>query len=541
MKHFIPVLVILLLVLASFVGESFNIKNSTAFYDGNILYVGGGGPDNYTKIQDAIDNSSDGDTVFVFDDSSPYYEELVINKPISLVGENKYTTIIDGNFSNEEDIIYVEGNGACVSNFRIQNCDWYPTGINVRARYTNISNNIIGPEGGSISLRYSTGNIVDSNIISENSNGIGLYESNENTISNNVFLSNNNAGISLSSSDKNIISNNLIYEKTNGSGSSFYKAISLGGSNNILLNNTVVGSLKKSYIGISLSGTSNKLYGNKLVNCSINILSFDHTMESNTVNDKPIVYFVDESDKTIDNAGQVILVQCDNITIKKLKLSKTYTAINLQECTNCMIYDNWFSQNYYCLKLTSSNNNRIYDNNVLNSSGGVYLYSSKHNEILSNNITNTNTGIILAYSPNSKISGNRIYDSHSTGILVSSSFSRIINNIIINCSTGISIQIGSKNSISKNEIINNGLGIFLALASFNTISKNNLMKNDLNALFDNSIRNHWVRNYWGRIKIGPKIVIGFFSIPNYDPWGSPTIIPWMNFDWRPRILPYKIT
>ncbi len=38
----------------------------------NILYVGGTGPNNYTRIQDAIDNASDGDTIFVY--SGIYYE-----------------------------------------------------------------------------------------------------------------------------------------------------------------------------------------------------------------------------------------------------------------------------------------------------------------------------------------------------------------------------------------------------------------------------------------------------------------------------------
>jgi hypothetical protein len=33
---------------------------------GNWLYVGGSGPGNYMKIQDAVDNASNGDTVFVF-------------------------------------------------------------------------------------------------------------------------------------------------------------------------------------------------------------------------------------------------------------------------------------------------------------------------------------------------------------------------------------------------------------------------------------------------------------------------------------------
>ncbi|GAH12836.1 unnamed protein product, partial [marine sediment metagenome] len=64
--------------------------------DGITLYVGGSGAGNYTKIQDAIDDANDGDTVFVFDDSSPYYENVMVDKSISLIGENKETTIIDG-------------------------------------------------------------------------------------------------------------------------------------------------------------------------------------------------------------------------------------------------------------------------------------------------------------------------------------------------------------------------------------------------------------------------------------------------------------
>jgi parallel beta-helix repeat protein len=62
---------------------------------GKTLYVGGSGPGNYTKIQDAINDSEDGDTVFVYNDSSPYIENLVVDKSINLIGEDKYTTIIN--------------------------------------------------------------------------------------------------------------------------------------------------------------------------------------------------------------------------------------------------------------------------------------------------------------------------------------------------------------------------------------------------------------------------------------------------------------
>ena len=51
---------------------------------GKTLYVGGTGEGNYTKIQDAIRNASDEDTVYVYDDSSPYKERLVIDKSVNL-------------------------------------------------------------------------------------------------------------------------------------------------------------------------------------------------------------------------------------------------------------------------------------------------------------------------------------------------------------------------------------------------------------------------------------------------------------------------
>ncbi len=67
--------------------------NSFYEIDGNTLYVGGSGPDNYTSIQDAINNASNGDTIFVY--SGRYYEDIYIWKNINLIGEDRNTTIIE--------------------------------------------------------------------------------------------------------------------------------------------------------------------------------------------------------------------------------------------------------------------------------------------------------------------------------------------------------------------------------------------------------------------------------------------------------------
>jgi len=62
---------------------------------GNILYVGGAGPGNYTIIQDAIDNATDGDTIMVY--PGLYVEDqIIINKALDIQGAGWQTTLIEG-------------------------------------------------------------------------------------------------------------------------------------------------------------------------------------------------------------------------------------------------------------------------------------------------------------------------------------------------------------------------------------------------------------------------------------------------------------
>jgi parallel beta-helix repeat protein len=123
------------------------IEQPTNNVNGNTLYVGGSGPNNYTTIQSAIDDASGGDTVYVYDDSAPYYENIVVNKYINLIGENRETTVIDFDCSYGYDNFYgiwvYNCNGFYINGFTLTSPDFVPSVWRKSGLYINKSNNIL--------------------------------------------------------------------------------------------------------------------------------------------------------------------------------------------------------------------------------------------------------------------------------------------------------------------------------------------------------------------------------------------------------------
>lgn len=119
---------------------SFIAKTRVSASPGTI-YVGGSGPGNYTSIQDAIDNASNGDAVFVF--SGTYYENVVVDKSINLVGEDRNLTVIDG--GGKDKVVNISADGVTISGFNIRNSEggWLGDGIEIHSNYNTISGNII--------------------------------------------------------------------------------------------------------------------------------------------------------------------------------------------------------------------------------------------------------------------------------------------------------------------------------------------------------------------------------------------------------------
>ena len=126
------------------------------------LYVDSGGESDYVNIQDAINATNFGDTVYVY--SGYYLENLIINKNISLIGEDKINTTIDG---NGKDVVSIFADDIKISGFTIKN----------------------GKNG--ITINESSENIISENTFIDNEYGIYIdNKSDNNTIFSNNFINN---------------------------------------------------------------------------------------------------------------------------------------------------------------------------------------------------------------------------------------------------------------------------------------------------------------------------------------------------------------
>jgi parallel beta-helix repeat protein len=209
---------------------------------GNILYVGGSGPGNYTRIQDAIANASDGDTVYIY--HGTYYEHnLVITKKINIIGENKETTIVCGQEMNIG--ISCCSDSISIRYLNVTQCNWTAILItsvrDITIRDVIItSNDFIG-----VQANYGVHTLIDNCTIENNMYGIWMSYCDNSLYSNNSFNYNWDCDIRDDEGPGTTIVNNIFKSNT------YSEAIGIGESattgiliyhNNFLANNTCLDS-----------------------------------------------------------------------------------------------------------------------------------------------------------------------------------------------------------------------------------------------------------------------------------------------------------
>ncbi len=157
-----------------------------------IVYVGGSGTGHFSTIQEAIDFVEKEYTIFVHEGT--YFENLFVDKSITLIGENRSNTIIDGGHIG--DVVVIEDSSTVnIAGFTIQN-----------SGPDNSTKNNAGIKV------YSNNNSIENNIFYNNSNGIYSTYAEGNIYKNNLFMNNSMYGMYLFTlSDYSIITDNIFY------------------------------------------------------------------------------------------------------------------------------------------------------------------------------------------------------------------------------------------------------------------------------------------------------------------------------------------
>ncbi|MGD8565889.1 MAG: pectinesterase family protein, partial [Candidatus Bathyarchaeota archaeon] len=169
------------------------------------------GPADFRSIQEAINNASSGDTIFVH--NGTYYEKIIIDKRLTLRGENKEHTIINGSgFQYLGSLVMITADNATISSFTVTNAR--QGGIQVEnSQFCDVNDNIVRFTGDRGIILGSGGNhrVYDNSVSNSSAyGGIDVIRSNNNTIYNNMVFS-NVWGISINSGSHNEIFNNTLY------------------------------------------------------------------------------------------------------------------------------------------------------------------------------------------------------------------------------------------------------------------------------------------------------------------------------------------
>jgi len=154
----------------------------------NTLYVDDSGGANYTSIQDAITHAVDGDIIYVYE--GIYHENVVVDKKITLQGENK-NAVIDAGYGGDaisvlESNVYISGfttinggNGSYgIKLYGVENCT---------VKNCNLSDNYAG-----VGIFWSNNNLIGRNVFSGNTYAIFSTSGKNNRIEENIFLGNTN-------------------------------------------------------------------------------------------------------------------------------------------------------------------------------------------------------------------------------------------------------------------------------------------------------------------------------------------------------------
>lgn len=307
-------LAIVSIVCASTLGLGFMLVSVNA--GATTLYVGGIGPNNYTTIQSAIDNAKHGDIIYV--SNGVYQENLAIERPLTLIGEDRRMTSIMGEGTG--DVIHVSADWVNITEFTVSESGSRigDAGIELFDSENCAIENVVALSNDvGVILETSDHNTIINISASDNGYGIKLIDSHNNTITNSDFSSHTWYGILLEQSNGNYIADSRTSKSRHGLALNHYSSYNT--IENATASNTIDGislylsngnriansTSSENEFGISLSGSdgntivnntvsSNTRYGISLGSSYGNIVYHNHIIDNKN-------QAIDDSDNQWDN------------------------------------------------------------------------------------------------------------------------------------------------------------------------------------------------------------------------------------------------
>jgi parallel beta-helix repeat protein len=376
---------------------------------------------------------------------------------------------------------------------------------NISVRGLNVTNNAQG-----VLLAYASGCLIENVNALNNTYGIYLYSSNNNTLVRNTVTSEGDRGIELISSNDNSVGDNAVTKNEIGIGlwlsaennTISGNAVSNGtmgtglyldsSTSNTISNNAIVNNNQGVYL---YNSGSNALRNNDMTGNSYNFGVYGASLSdyvndvdaSNVVNGKQVYYGINQYDRQVPaSVGYVAVVNSTGISVKDLNLSNNEQGVLFAYTTESTIMNVIASDNYNGIYLWGSNSNIVSGSNVANSGwDSIGLYYSERNTIAGNTVTTASIGIDITASPNNSIDSNTVLENIVGVISYQSADNIIISNKVSGGTrslAGIALSGATRNTIRRNKVANNtfliGAGVYLeGFSNNNTILQNTLSDN----------------------------------------------------------------
>ncbi|MEM2099352.1 MAG: NosD domain-containing protein [Candidatus Bathyarchaeia archaeon] len=335
----------------------------------------------------------------------------------------------------------------------------------------------------------------------------------------------------------------------------FSSALSLAWASDVIIAGNY---LVNGILGIELvNATACVFRDNRMINSSFSVVLYpsylyDNDLDSsNTINGKPIYYWLDVSDAVVpSDAGYVVLVRCRNITVENsrplgielisttnvtissVKMIEKSDGIDLLDCSNVSILNSILRTHAIGIQIENSQNILIKGNEISNHiTRGINLGNANNNLIVDNIFVANSYAI--APSQDSSSNGNIIISNNFTkndqALIVHGSMT-IIGNFFEDNTNAIHLSDSSGNIVTQNTFLRNKNAIYISAASNNHVYLNNFI-NNTNQVTDAGINSTQTTEQLAKtnsILGNTKLTISGNRKVNFFPPPAPSVNHWDN-------------